>query len=70
MDWLLYHCCLLFSFIGTNGSNRSGAYAGMKKYQEALSDASKCIELNGSFVKGYSRKGLGMFGFLICLFYV
>jgi stress-induced-phosphoprotein 1 len=42
-------------------SNRSGSYASLHKYQEALDDASKCIELNPQFVKGYQRKGLAQF---------
>ena len=32
-------------------SNRSGAYCGMKKYEEALADASKCIEMKGDWGK-------------------
>lgn len=43
-------------------SNRSGAYASMKKFEEALTDANKCVELRPSFVKGYSRQGVAHFG--------
>ncbi|UVC49659.1 hypothetical protein MACK_003769 [Theileria orientalis] len=39
-------------------SNRSGAYASLSMYTEALSDANKCIELKPDWPKGYSRKGL------------
>ena len=38
-------------------SNRSGAFASLNQPQQALDDATKCIELNPAFVKGYSRKG-------------
>jgi stress-induced-phosphoprotein 1 len=33
-------------------SNRSAAFAGMKRYSRAKQDADKCIELNPTFVKG------------------
>jgi stress-induced-phosphoprotein 1 len=39
-------------------SNRSGAYASLEKYQEALEDATKCVELKSDWAKGYVRKGL------------
>ena len=42
-------------------SNRSNAYTLQNKYQEALDDAVKCIEVNPQFVKGYCRKGLALF---------
>jgi stress-induced-phosphoprotein 1 len=42
-------------------SNRSGAYAAMKQFDQALEDAQKCIQLNPQFVKGYSRQGLALF---------
>lgn len=38
-------------------SNRSAAYAEAKRYEEALCDAQKCIELKPDFAKGYSRLG-------------
>lgn len=41
-------------------SNRSGAHASLKSYHAALRDADKCIELNPSFAKGYTRKGLAL----------
>lgn len=37
-------------------SNRSGAYAGLKKYKEALDDADKTISIKSDWAKGYSRK--------------
>ncbi|KAK2196050.1 bifunctional Heat shock protein Sti1-like/STI1 domain/Tetratricopeptide repeat 2/Tetratricopeptide repeat/Tetratricopeptide-like helical domain superfamily/Tetratricopeptide repeat 1/Heat shock chaperonin-binding [Babesia duncani] len=39
-------------------SNRSGAYASLGMFKEALEDANKCIELKPDWPKGYSRKGL------------
>ena len=39
-------------------SNRSGAYASLENYHQALEDAEKCVELNPSWSKGYVRKGL------------
>lgn len=41
-------------------SNRSGAYASMGKYDEALVDAEACIKTNPAWAKGYSRKGLAL----------
>lgn len=38
-------------------SNRSAAYAKAGKYEDALKDADKTIELNSTWPKGYSRKG-------------
>ena len=38
-------------------SNRSAAYASLKKYDLALQDADKTIALKGDWAKGYSRKG-------------
>ena len=32
-------------------SNRSACYCGLKKYEEALGDADKCIELNSAWGK-------------------
>ncbi|KAH7822463.1 putative stress-induced-phosphoprotein 1 [Monocercomonoides exilis] len=43
-------------------SNRSAAYAQLSKYNEALEDAEKCVEINPAFVKGYSRKGAALYG--------
>eukprot|EP01104_Vermistella_antarctica_P008444 TRINITY_DN2108_c1_g1_i1.p1 TRINITY_DN2108_c1_g1~~TRINITY_DN2108_c1_g1_i1.p1 ORF type:complete len:555 (-),score=195.52 TRINITY_DN2108_c1_g1_i1:1320-2984(-) len=42
-------------------SNRSAAYASLNKFEEALADGQKTIDLNPSFIKGYSRKGLALF---------
>ncbi|CCF75306.2 stress-induced-phosphoprotein 1 [Babesia microti strain RI] len=42
-------------------SNRSGAYASLGKYKEALDDAKKCIELNPKWPKGYSRLGYAQY---------
>ena len=38
-------------------SNRSAAYLSKGDAKSALSDAERCITLNGSWPKGYSRKG-------------
>ncbi|XP_046417769.1 stress-induced-phosphoprotein 1 [Neodiprion fabricii] len=38
-------------------SNRSAAYAKAEKYEQALEDAAKTVELKPDWVKGYSRKG-------------
>jgi len=43
-------------------SNRSAAYCGMQKYEEALSDATKCIEMKPDWGKGYGRKGAALHG--------
>ena len=32
----------------------------MKKYEEALTDANKCIELQPDWSKGYQRKGMAL----------
>lgn len=37
-------------------SNRSAAYLSKGDAQNALQDANKCIELNASWPKGYSRQ--------------
>lgn len=42
-------------------SNRSGAYASMNMYQEALNDAVQCVSLKPDWPKGYSRKGLALY---------
>jgi stress-induced-phosphoprotein 1 len=50
---------------GTNHvyySNRSAAYAGANKFQEAADDAAKCIEVNPDFVKAYHRHGVALKG--------
>lgn len=38
-------------------SNRSGAYASLNRYAEALGDACTCVALKPDWWKGYSRKG-------------
>ena len=43
-------------------SNRSAAYCGMKKYDDALADATKCIEMKPDWGKGYGRKGAALHG--------
>jgi len=43
-------------------SNRSAAYASMGKWQEALDDGQKCVEVDPTFAKGYGRAGAGFFG--------
>ena len=42
-------------------SNRSGAYASLKDYENALIDADKCINLKPDWAKGYNRKGFAEF---------
>eukprot|EP01118_Nematostelium_gracile_P006059 TRINITY_DN193_c0_g1_i1.p1 TRINITY_DN193_c0_g1~~TRINITY_DN193_c0_g1_i1.p1 ORF type:complete len:268 (+),score=88.73 TRINITY_DN193_c0_g1_i1:61-864(+) len=39
-------------------SNRSAAYAGLSKWEQARDDAAKCISLKKDWAKGYFRKGL------------
>jgi stress-induced-phosphoprotein 1 len=43
-------------------SNRSACYASLKRYQEALNDANKCLEINPAFARGYGRKGAALYG--------
>jgi len=38
-------------------SNRSGAYAKLSNYKNALLDANKCIDLKPAWAKGHSRRG-------------
>ncbi|CDJ59270.1 hypothetical protein, conserved, partial [Eimeria maxima] len=42
-------------------SNRSGAYASLKNFEQALKDAETCVKLKPDWAKGYSRKGLAEF---------
>ena len=42
-------------------SNRSASLMFLKRYDDALKDAEKCLELQPSFAKGYSRKGGALF---------
>jgi len=41
-------------------SNRSAAYASCKKYEEALKDAEKAIELKPDWPRGYSRRATAL----------
>lgn len=41
-------------------SNRSAAYAKAEKFEDALKDAEKTIEVNPTWAKGYSRKGAAL----------
>ena len=43
-------------------SNRSACYCGLKKYDDALTDAEACIAKNASWGKGYGRKGAALHG--------
>ena len=43
-------------------SNRSAAYTGLKKYDEAKADAEKCIEMKKDWSKGYARLGAALHG--------
>ncbi|EEB08559.1 chaperone activator Sti1 [Schizosaccharomyces japonicus yFS275] len=43
-------------------SNRSASYASLKKYDDALKDAEKCVSIKPDWVKGYSRKGAALHG--------
>jgi tetratricopeptide (TPR) repeat protein len=43
-------------------SNRSACYCGLRKYDDALADSSKCIEMKGDWGKGYGRKGAALHG--------
>lgn len=43
-------------------SNRSGSYASLKEYDQALKDAEECIKINPSWPKGYNRVGGAQFG--------
>lgn len=51
MYWLVWVLC----------SNRSACYASKERYEEALADANKCVELKPDWAKGYSRKGVALF---------
>eukprot|EP01004_Peranema_trichophorum_P002409 NODE_1470_length_1939_cov_123.752203_g1247_i0.p1 GENE.NODE_1470_length_1939_cov_123.752203_g1247_i0~~NODE_1470_length_1939_cov_123.752203_g1247_i0.p1 ORF type:complete len:566 (+),score=122.81 NODE_1470_length_1939_cov_123.752203_g1247_i0:61-1758(+) len=41
-------------------SNRSAAYCGLERYQAALDDANKTIEIKPDWAKGYARKGAAL----------
>ena len=42
-------------------SNRSACYAATDKFEEALSDGNKCVELKPDWAKGYGRVGYALF---------
>eukprot|EP01083_Nonionella_stella_P012860 36305_1 len=42
-------------------SNRSACYVELGKFDDALNDAEKCIEIKSDWPKGYSRKGCALF---------
>lgn len=41
-------------------SNRSAAYLALKRHEDALRDAEKCVELNMDWPKGYARQGAAL----------
>lgn len=43
-------------------SNRSAAFASLKKFDKALEDAKKTVEINPTWAKGYSRVAAAEFG--------
>ncbi|KAL3230034.1 Heat shock protein STI1 [Nakaseomyces bracarensis] len=43
-------------------SNRSASYASLKKFNEALSDAKECVQINPTWSKGYNRLGAAHLG--------
>lgn len=43
-------------------SNRSGAYASLKQFDQALADATKTTELKPDWAKGWGRKGAALHG--------
>jgi stress-induced-phosphoprotein 1 len=43
-------------------SNRSGAYASLRQFDQALEDANKTTELKPEWVKGWGRKGAALHG--------
>lgn len=42
-------------------SNRSNAYVQLKRYEEALADANKAVQLDPKWPRGYGRKGVALF---------
>jgi stress-induced-phosphoprotein 1 len=43
-------------------SNRSASYASLRDFEKALADATKTVELNPGWGKGYGRKGAALHG--------
>lgn len=57
--WLnIQHC---FSIVFQAYSNRAACYTKLGALPEGLKDAEKCIELDPTFSKGYTRKGAVQF---------
>lgn len=48
-------------FLRSYFSNRSNALVQLKRYEEALADANRTVELDPKFVRGYGRKGNALF---------
>ena len=42
--------------------NRSASYHNLKKYNESLADAEKCIEIKPDWGKGFQRKAMALQG--------
>ena len=42
-------------------SNRSACYAALEKFDEALADGKKCVEIKPDWAKGYGRVGYALF---------
>lgn len=42
--------------------NRSASYHNLKKYNEALADGEKCIEIKPDWGKGFQRKAMALHG--------
>jgi len=42
--------------------NRSASYHNLKKFNEALADGEKCVEINPSWGKGFQRKAMALHG--------
>ena len=43
-------------------SNRSGSYASLKNFKNALQDAEECVKINESWAKGYNRVAAAHYG--------
>ena len=43
-------------------SNRSACYTSLHKYDDALKDAEKCVEINPTWAKGYNRVAAAYYG--------
>ena len=43
-------------------SNRSGAYASLRDWENALADANKTTEIKPDWAKGWGRKGTALHG--------